>query len=166
MAPEYTVCTLSDNICLRGCCLTLSADLTGDNIHKTSSQWLIVLYRSCMWVNPWPHAKHPHTYTYFHYSVFVFLISTDTVNEKNFTRPLFLLKSHSICDNSGGRTVHSFTHFSGSLNLYNLCYLMFSLPTNMCKRIYNLNYILSHKHFHKWYCYFDTILCQWYNDIM
>ena len=70
MALEYTVCTLSDNICLRGCCLTLSADLTGDNIHKTSSQWLIVLYRSCMWVNPWPHVKHPHTYTYFHYSIF------------------------------------------------------------------------------------------------
>lgn len=44
IALEYTVCTLSDNICLRGCHLTLSVDRTGDTIHRMSSWWPIVLH--------------------------------------------------------------------------------------------------------------------------
>lgn len=67
IALEYTVCTLSDNICLIGCHLTLSVDLTGDTIHRTSSQWPIVPHRSCMCVKPRPHALHPEA------SVLIFL---------------------------------------------------------------------------------------------
>lgn len=41
-APEYTVCTLSDNICFRGCHLTLSVDHTDDTLYRMSNQWPIV----------------------------------------------------------------------------------------------------------------------------
>lgn len=58
IALEYTVCTLSDNICLRGCHLTLSVDLTGDTIHRTTSQWPIVLHRSHV-CEPLTSAQHP-----------------------------------------------------------------------------------------------------------
>lgn len=41
-APEYTVCTLSDNICFMGCHLTLSVDRADDTLYRTTRLWPIV----------------------------------------------------------------------------------------------------------------------------
>lgn len=41
-APEYTVCTLSDNICFTGCHLTLSVDRADDTLYRTTRLWPIV----------------------------------------------------------------------------------------------------------------------------